>query len=163
MADEIHTIRELCLEYLEDHFKAQQQGVPATDPYSITWSVVDRAEIDDLSHGKDYTIAIIDTTEQVDFGVSTIDGVTNKTLRVVFEWRAFINASARPSIEANRIIGEIIRRVMEDETLGGLAIWMQETGNDWFADNQNTRQIEGNVFMNLFYRHSRRDPRKDVC
>ena len=163
MADTSETIRERCLAFLEDHFKSQKQGSPGPDPYSITWSIVDRAEIADMSHGKAYTLAIFEGTETSDFGVSTTVGVINKTLRIDLEFHAMLEAKQRPSTEGNRIIGEIQRRMMEDETLGGLAIWIQEAGNELRIDNTVDRQIEGTVTFNMLFRHSRRDPRKEIC
>ena len=163
MSDTLDTIRERCLDAIECHFKVQRQGVPAPDPYTITWSIVDRADISEISHGKAYTIAILDGAEVPDQGVSTTQGVTNKTLTVACEFQAMIEAKQKPSTEANRILGEIIRRMLEDETFGGLVIWIQEASNQLFIDNQNDRLIEGNVTFNVFYRHSRRDPRQVVC
>jgi len=163
MADTSDTYRERILNAMEEHFTAQRQGQPGPDPYTITWSSVERAEIGDLSHGKAYTLAIFDVTETVDFGVSTTQGVTNKTLRVVCEFHAMLEAKQKPSTEANRIIGEIQRRMLEDETYGNLAIWIQETGNELNIDNAVDRQISGTVTFNVFYRHSRRDPRKEIC
>lgn len=157
------TLRERLLVAIEDHFKAQKQGIPGPDPYSITWSLVDRAEIGDMSHGKAYTLAIFDQTEAIDFGVSTLDGVLNKTLRLSLEFHALLEAKQRPSTEGNRILGEIQRRMMEDETFGGLAIWVREIGSEFTIDNVNDKQIEGTVFFDAFYRHSRRDPRKPIC
>jgi hypothetical protein len=163
MADGIKTIREQCLEAVEDHFKAQRQGAPATDPYTITWSIVDRADVSDMAHGKAYTLAIFEGNESIDAGLSTLDGVTFKTLTLNVEFRALLNRDQRPSVEANRIIGEIIRRMLEDETLGGLSVWIQEIGNEFFIENVNDRQIEGTVTFNMLYRHSRRDPRSQIC
>lgn len=160
MAD---TIREQILDAIEAHFKAQAQGVPGTDPYTITWSTVEREDIDDVGHGKKYALAILDTTEQVDFGVSTTDGVTMKTLRLVLEWKSLLAIEDRPSKKANVILGEIVRRMLEDETYGGLAIWIQESGSEYFADSSRDKVIEGSVFFNVLYRHSRRDPRKVIC
>jgi len=163
MVDTSDTIRERIMAAMQDHFETQHQGVPGPDPYTITWSVVDRAEIGDLSHGKAYTLALFDVTETSDFGVATTQGVINKTLRVTCEFHAMLEAKQKPSTEANRILGEIQRRMMEDETYGQLAIWIQETGNELNIDNANDRQISGSVTFNVLYRHSRRDPRKEIC
>lgn len=163
MADTTDTIRERIMNAIEEHFTAQRAGVPGPDPYTITWSKVARADIKDVSHGKSYTLAIFDGSELVTPGVSTTVGVTTKTLALTFEFRAMLEAKQRPGTEGNRIIGEIIRRMLEDETFGNLAIWVQETGNELIIDNENDRQIEGSVFFNMLYRHSRRDPRADIC
>ncbi len=159
VANNVDTIREQILDAIECHFKTQAQGDPAPDPYTITWSLVDRVDLSDLSHGKAYTIAILEGGEAVTPGVSTLEGVTTKTLGVTCEWHSMLEAKQRPATEANRILGEIIRRMLEDETYGGLAIWIQETGNEAIIDNQNDRQIEGSVSFNVLYRHSRQDPR----
>jgi hypothetical protein len=163
MADTTDTIRERIMVAIEDHFRAQRKGVPGPDPYSITWTVVDRADISDLSQGKAYTLAIFDGAETITPGVTSLDGMTSKTIALTLEFRAMLEAKQRPSTEGNRIIGEIIRRMLEDETFGDLAIWIQETGNEKIIENQNDRQIEGSVFFNMLYRHSRRDPRAEIC
>ncbi len=163
MADTTDTIRERIMDAIEQHFEAQRQGLPGPDPYSLTWSVVDRTDIKDLSHGKAYTLAIFDGAEIITPGVTSLVGVTSKTLSLTLEFRAMLEAKQKPSTEGNRIIGEIIRRMLEDETFGGLAIWIQETGSEKIIDNENDRQIEGSVFFNLLYRHSRRDPRAELC
>ncbi len=163
MVDTSETIRERIMAAMEAHFKAQKAGAPGPDPYSFTWSVVDRAEISDISHGKGYTLAIFDETEVISPGVSTLDGVTSKTLTVTCSFHSMLEAKMRPSTEGNRIIGEIIRRMLEDETYGGLAIWIKEAGNDLNIQNSIARQISGEVIFNVFYRHSRRDPRKEIC
>ncbi len=156
------TIREQILEAIEAHFIAQKQGV-GSDPYSITWSRVDRVELDDVGHGKRYTLSLLEGVTVITPGVSTTEGVTTKTLALAAEFKAFINKEDRPSVEGNRIIGEIVRRMLEDETYGGLAIWIQEAGDELLIESQNDRQIEGTVFFNILFRHSRRDPRQELC
>lgn len=163
MADTFDTYRERILAYIEDHFKSQKQGAPGPDPYSLTWSMVDRADLGDIAFGKAYALSIFDQTETTVQGVSTLDGVTTKTLRVSLEWHAMLEAKQRPSTEGNRIMGDVIRRMLEDDTFGGLAIMTVEVGNELIIENQNDRQIEGSVFFDVLYRHSRRDPRKEIC
>lgn len=156
------TIREQILEAIEDHFRAQQAGV-GSDPYTIKWSIVDRVELDDIGHGKRYTLSLLEGISTIVAGVSTTEGTTTKTLALAAEFKAFLNKSDKPFVEANRIIGEIVRRMLEDETYGGLAIWIQEAGDELLINGQNDRQIEGTVFFNILYRHSRRDPRQELC
>lgn len=149
------TIREEILEALVGIFETMQAGQPVSDPYTVTWSLVGREEPGNRARGKRYVISVFDTTEQK----RAIIGFMDCTLRVVLEWSAQLGAEEGPSKQANRIMGEIQRRVREDITLGDLCHNLVEVANDISVDDYKDRQIEGSVFIDVQYKHAEHDPR----
>jgi hypothetical protein len=86
--------------------------------------------------------------------------LTDCALPVTIEFRMTADrGDQRPAIEAERVLGEIRRRIGEDRTLGGLALDVREIGNDVDLDTYADKAIEGAVFLEVRYRHATDDPR----
>jgi hypothetical protein len=139
-----------------------QQGEPVADPYLYTASVVARSDIEALSHGKSLTIGIFDASEQKIPALTHLEGAMDATIRVIVEWRAMAEVTDKPSTVCNVIHAEILRRIMEDETLGGLARNVLEVGNEFNIEDFKDRQLDGVIFLNIIYKHAKRDPRADA-
>ncbi len=152
------TIRELCLAALKTSLESMTEGQPAGDPYSVTWSVVKRAPLDDGDWKKKAALGILDTEEQKN---PRIQGYEN-VLRVVLEFRLFLNNDEDGSKRLNQVLGDIQRKIREDITLGGNAYNVVETGNETSLDDVYDHKVEGAVFLNIQYRHRQDDPRKVV-
>lgn len=160
------SIRERALEAMVQHFKDQEAGQPVPDPYTVTWDLVFRQDIRDVAHGKRYALSIFDTREEKTPGIiTTPDGMSDASLRVVLEWRQYVDADQDPSEEANRVLMEVQRRLGEADRdqLGGLVLDIDETGNEINIDDYKDRLVWGAVFCVVRYRHKRGDPRVDVC
>ena len=57
------TVRENCLAFIKTAIASMTEGEPTADPYSVTWSRVKRAPLDDSDWKKKATVGIIDTEE----------------------------------------------------------------------------------------------------
>lgn len=149
------TVREIALEALKTTFSAVEAGTPVLDPYTITWQKVSRAPLGDDDWKKKYTLGIHDMDETTKAQQMSLIC----TLRVALEFRVVIEPDQVPSTELGIALGEIKRRLYEDNTLGGVAIDCTEESNEIEVDSDNDRRLSGVVWVNLVYRHSVRDPR----
>ena len=150
------TVREQALRNLKQLFVAMEAGQPVTDPYTITWSLVERFDVGDRARGKNFVMQIFDLRETK---IPRI-GQMEPTLRVFLEWKALCPAECDPSEFANDVLGQIQRRIREDITLTDTVINVIETGNEITIDDFADRHIEGNVSINILYKHAENDPRE---
>ena len=128
-----------------------------TDPaYLVKWGRVTRAPLQDADWKHKYSVGIHDTTETVSHKTM---GHWYRALNVVIEFRCTVEQNQIPSQEAGRIMAQIQRRVMENDTLGHVIINIQETGNELYVDFEDSRHVSGAIFMSMTYRHSESDPR----
>jgi hypothetical protein len=150
------TVRLRCLEALRASFAGLRDGEPAADPYSVEFSAVEHGPLGDFDNRRRYVAAVVPGNESK----RTRYPLTDCTLPVTIEFRMTANrGDQRPAVEAERVLGEIQRRIGEDRTLGGLAIDVRETGNDVDLDTYADKAIEGAVFLEVRYRHATDDPR----
>jgi len=150
------TLRFRCLEALRASFAGMLDGYPASDPYSLQFSAVEHGPLGDFDNRKRYVAAVVPGRESK----QTRYPLTDCTLPVTIEFRMTIDrGDKRPLVEAERVLGEIQRRIGEDRTLGGLALDVRETGNDVDLDTYADKAIEGAVFLEVRYRHATDDPR----
>ena len=150
------TLRFRCLEAIRASLAGIVEGLPAGDPYSIALSAVEHGPLGDFDNRRRYVAAIVPGSESK----QTRYPLTDCTLPVTIEFRMTVNrGDRRPAIEAERVLGEIQRRIGEDRTLGGLALDVRETGNDLDLDSHADKAIEGAVFLEVRYRHATDDPR----
>ena len=152
----VDTLRFRCLEALRASFAGMLDGYPQADPYSVQFTSVEHGPLSDFDNRKRYVAAVVPGREIK----QTRYPLTDCTLPVTIEFRMTIDrGDKRPAIEAERVLGEIQRRIGEDRTLGGLAIDVRETGNDLDLDTYADKAIEGAVFLEVRYRHATDDPR----
>ena len=150
------TLRFRCLEALRTSFAGLREGYPPADPYSVQFTSVEHGPLGDFDNRKRYVAAVVPGRESK----QTRYPLTDCTLPVTIEFRMTIDrGDKRPLVEAERVLGELQRRLGEDRTLGGLAIDTRETGNDIDLDTHADKAIEGAVFLEVRYRHATDDPR----
>jgi hypothetical protein len=153
------TLRFRCLEAIRASLAGLVEGLPADDPYSVQFSAVEHGPLGDFDNRRRYVAAVVPGNESK----QTRYPLTDCTLPVTIEFRMTADrGDQRPAIEAERMLGEIQRRIGEDRTLGGLAIDVRETGNDVDLDTYADKAIEGAVFLEVRYRHATDDPRGTV-
>lgn len=154
------TRRERILNALVNVMKNMEDGRPTTDPYSVTWDVVTRGPIEGIHERKRYALSIIDQEESKD----PIIGQSVVTLRVVLEFRVYLDVNEEASIVVNRVLGDVQRRIREDIYLTQddgeqLSLNLVESGNQVFIDGYADKQVGGAVFVNILYKHAIDDPR----
>lgn len=152
-------MRERALRALRSDFEAMRDGQPASDPYTVTWDLVERAPAKARYRGKRYVLSVMDGRETA----SRVGGDrAEKRLRVVLEFWLWVERDEEPSKAMNRVLGDVRRRLREDIYLEGEALRIEELGSETAADSQDARQVRGAVFMTVTYRHARSDPRIHV-
>lgn len=150
------TVRERVLEAMKDALAEIEGGLPATDPYWYTPSKVVRGPLTDADARKRLMIGVVDGEEMT----RDLFPLVEISLRVAVEFRFTHNKDdAGPSTEANRVLGDIKRKLGEDRTLGGLALDLQEVGSDIILESDEDRGIEGALFVVVKFRHALNDPR----
>lgn len=149
-----YSIRERIMQALKALFADQKKGI-APENYSFAWDSVNRFPIGDGEKKKPRSLAIIEGQEAKVPGI----GFQEPNLIVTLEWYITLAVRDEPATEANEVLTTLHRRLREDFTLGGLAINIQETGNIFFVDDANDRQIEGEMTVQIIYKHNQDDPR----
>jgi hypothetical protein len=152
------TVRETCLAWLAGHIASMPSGAPADDPYAVTWGLVTRGRLGENADKKRYACGVYDTTESKTQAM----GKTTCVLRVVIEFRVWVDTGQDPGTETNMVLGELQRRIREDITCGDNALNLVETGNEIDIDGPTDHQTQGAIFLNLQYRHHESDPRRRV-
>ncbi len=152
------TIRERAVECLVLALESMQDGFPTTDPYSVTWEIVARQELGVLGERKKYALAVIEGLERKEPKISQMECF----LPVALEFRMILEPDDNPSVEGNRVLGDIQRKVREDIHLQGLTLNLVETENELDIEDAQDRQIGGTVMIEIHYRHAENDPRKLV-
>jgi hypothetical protein len=150
------TIRMRCLAAINTALEAMTAGEPADDPYTVQFSKVEHGPLGDTDHRKRYVAGIVPGRERK----QTLYPFDQCTLEVAIEFRMMVNRDDDdPEVEAERLLGEIQRKLHEDTTLGGLAIDLRETGNEVDLEMYDDKSVVGVVFFDLLYRHRTTDPR----
>ena len=153
------TIRENIMNGLVDIMSAMKDGEPVADPYTTTWSVVGREPIEQLTKGKKHALGIYEGTETKTPRAST---VMDCSLRAILEFHVYVESAQKASSELNRVLGEVQRKIMEDTSIGSLAIDIVENGNEFDIDGMWDKQVSGALFVTIKYRHHIEDPRASV-
>jgi hypothetical protein len=154
------TIRLQCLEALRDVLEDLASGEPVEDPYETQFSKVVIGPLGEADHRLRFVAGIVVGRERKKTYMYPLEECT---LPLAIELRMSVNADdAEPGIEAERLLGEIQRRVQEDTTLGGLAVDLRETGNEVTLELYDDRTVVVDIFLELIYRHRTNDPRQAV-
>jgi hypothetical protein len=154
------TIRLRCLDALKGVLEAMVAGEPMADPYTVQFSKVVIGPIGEAEFRKRYTAGIVAGREKKQPYTYPL---RECTLPLAVELRMTVNADDDdPGIEAERLLGEVQRKVMEDTTLDGLAVDLRETGNQVSLDLYDDKTVIIDLFLELVYRHRDSDPREPV-
>ena len=156
MADAI-PLGERALARICEVFQAQAAGAPVSDPvrraYDFDWKTVQRAAIDEENFRQENTIAILEGVETVEPGAQYV----RRTMSITLDFRYFRRAEDEPSTIFQRVRAELIRRIREDHTLGGLVEDVRELQSTPDIDDGNDLMIGGQVFVNIVYKTSEND------
>ena len=158
------SIRERILVELRRLYDTQ---IKVVGGHTFAWETVIRAPLLEGHRRKNYEMAIIDRNElkQIEIGCQI------STMEIDLEWSSLLGRDDEPSSRANEIILSLERRLNEnvmvfeggdDQTDQQLALRAWTIGNDWNADNDNDRRIEGVMFVRVLYKHAVSDPRKQI-
>lgn len=150
----VDTVRNQILEALKTKFEGITAGQPVSNPYDFTWSTVTRGVKALNAKNKKYALAIVDVDESK---IQEIH-ITKCNLRVLLEFRCYIDANEESSDKANNVMGNIQRVIHEDTYLGGLCQDIAETGNEIDIDTENDRMVSGVVYLTVYYRHRTDNP-----
>lgn len=148
------TFREAILQTLYLSLSDVTAGEPLDDPYPLSFGEVFRGPLPQ-STSKRLSVGIVPTKETK---TAKID-LTTCFLDVAIDFRYRAQTGEVPAIIAETIGGMILRRVLKDHTLNGLAIDVQDGGNVVDLDHPDTLTAEGSVFLTIHYRHDPHDPR----
>ncbi len=160
----LDSVRERILVELRRLFDSQLKNV---NGHPFAWETVIRAPLLEGNRRKNYELAVIDRGELKEIQI----GTQHSTLEIDFEWSSLLGRNDEPSIRANEIILSLERRLNENVMLfeGGdsatdqqLALRAWTIGNEWNADNDTDRRIEGVMFVRVLYKHGVADPREQI-
>jgi hypothetical protein len=159
----LDSVRERILVELRRLYDSQLKNV---NDHPFAWEIVIRSPLLDGNRRKNYELAIIDRGELKEIQI----GTQNATLEIDLEWSSLLGRDDEPSIRANEIILSLERRLNEnvsvfaggDDTGQQLALRAWTIGNEWNADNDTDRRIEGVMFVRVLYKHGVADPREQI-
>jgi hypothetical protein len=159
----VDSVRERILVELVRHFDTQ---LKTSDGYPFAWEKVIREPLMESNRRKNYELAIIDRGELKEINM----GCQHATLELDFEWSSLLGRDDDPSVRANEIILALERRLNEnvyvfaggDSTGQQLALRAWTIGNEYNADNETDRRIEGVMFIRVLYKHGVADPRQQI-
>jgi hypothetical protein len=162
--------RERILEEIKRRMCEMDEGHPGSDPYTVTWDVVTRSGLEGLHDRKRHALSIVDTDENKTPKIQQMDA----NLRVVLEFRVFLETEEEASPAVNRVMTDIQRKMREDlhltEPDDGRALnerelseSVVEIGNQTNIGGFLDRQAGGVVFYNVKYKHAIQDPRELVA
>ena len=154
------TIRERIMTAVAASFSSIVKDEPVgANAYTFAWSLVTREPIGALVRGKKYAIGIYDIEEREDV---TTHPLTNLSLRIAFEFHILVSGTESAASLLNLALGEVKRRIREDQTWGGLALSTYSVGNEFDIDGPFDKQVSGTLFAELRYRHNIDDPRAAI-
>jgi hypothetical protein len=154
------TIRLQCLEALKGVLEDMVAGEPMGDPYSAQFTKVVIGPLDETDHRMRFVAGIVTGREKKRPYMYPLEECT---LPVAIELCMTVNADDDdPGVEAERLLGEVQRKIHEDTTLGGVAVDLRETGNEIVLDMYGDRTVVADIFLELIYRHRTNDPREAV-
>lgn len=150
------SIRERIVQNIVTRLGEIRKDQPVDDPYSIQFDLIQRREFDGSCKGKKYAVAVFDPTS-----VRTADTypVTRSKINISLEFLVYIEKNEDPDTMLNRVFAEVERKIMEDQTCGGLAINCTFTGDEKELDGRFEKYAEGAMTLTVDFRHRTTDPR----
>lgn len=158
MADN-KSLREHIAVWLVDTFSSMEEALPVEDPYGIKFSIVSRKPIDKLVPGKKSALGIYDVGETKQHKMFP---VTEVRLTVAFEIHLYSSDTNTTTTELNAYLAAVERKLMEDQTLGGLAYDIAIIKSESDIVGQYEKQVAAMLEIEIKYRHKTGDPRKKV-
>jgi hypothetical protein len=150
------TVRLQCLKALQARLREMQAG----QDYLLNFNQVELGPIDGgEASRKRAVVGIVPGKEVKDVQFP----MTYCQLPIAVEFRLTWNPGDAPSQElAEIVLGDIVRKVLEDQSLGGLAVDLKDAGNEIILSIYSDKSIVGVVYFDLLYRHNTMDPRQAI-
>ncbi len=151
------TVREIAVQALRDAFNTMVDGAPVDDPYTVTWDRIERYEIDEeVGRKKQYVLSILEGNETK---VHRTRPLVQADLEIALEFIVRIAKTDTAASTLNRVLGELLRKIGENTTLGGTVVDIKDTGNEFQIVGMDDKLAKGVLFITLKYRHDALDPR----
>jgi len=148
------TVRRRVLEAI----KAQLEDLPNNPngaDYPLHFSVVEIGPLGKAETRKQYAVGIETGPEKK----NTRFPITDCRLPVTLTMRMTVNrGDEKSALEAEKLLGVAQKKILEDITLGGLAIDVRETGNEVFLELYEDRMVYVALYLEVLYRHNTKDP-----
>lgn len=145
------TVREQIMQNLVAMFEAAPSD-PAND---IVWNLVLRKMISsDLLLEASYAVSFFDTTEKITYG----NGYDLYTFRLIAEFHVHIVQNDEPGTYLNHALGQVKKRIGEDETIGGLVLNLKGVGSELDMDGPFDNYVSGVAAFDVSYRCRPNDP-----
>lgn len=146
------TVREQIMRHLKTRFEAQRKGV---NGFNLTWTGgVFRRAVTKQENREGNTIELIDVGEKKKSGI----GYEMVHLRVVAEFHVKMMDGDEPSSVLNEALGDVVRTVGLDIQCGGLALNVEDEGNELDIDGATDMVASGVVVFIVTYRCKSNDP-----
>lgn len=170
MANQNQTRRDRIVEEIRRRMRELKAGLPADDPYSVTWDIVTRTGLEGMHERKRYSLSLLDTDERKTPKIQQMDCV----LTVILAFKVYLDKGEEAGVEANRVMGDVQRKMREDLHLTEpddgrprnereLSESVVEAANQLEIGGFADRQVEGAVIYNVTYKHAIQDPRELVA
>lgn len=150
------TIQTRILETLKTWVESIEQGRPTSDPAVLTLSEVSRAPYQDYPKTKRAICAILVSSVRRQPGSWPY---TEATMQVEFQVHLYRDTGEQAAILVETVLSDIERRVMQDQTIGGLALRTVFGDMTFDLDGVFDNSVTGSVFAEIRYRHTHTDPR----
>lgn len=148
-------IRDQCLDALCYSLAAIEACAPRDNPYPLGFSLVVRGQLPRRAQNLAVVASIRDGSERVD----RLEPVTDKTMRVAIDLHAYV-ADDDASKVFNRVLAVAERGVMEDPSLGGIALDTRIVGGEPDPEDTASSTISGVLLIDVRFRHVPGDPWK---
>lgn len=135
------------------------RGVTAAAGYEVEIRTVDRVRRTGYQGHEYPAVNVMEGPELKQAGPASLTSCFLTVSLEISVWEQTNLASA-----ANKAMAAVMKAVLADRTLGGLAIDLDETGNKMFLDETDpTRPIGGfRVELSIEYRHAENDPYRPI-
>lgn len=153
----MRSYRDAILETIRLALLDMETGLPLDDPYAYGFSTVTRA--DQLPPAK--MVRYVANVSPGDEIKAVNTRFNDCQLPVMIDFAFRLNTGDPTASEMVEILlADLQRRIYLDRSLNGLAIDTREEGNTVALSSSEDKQLEGTLFLNVFYRHDLDDPRK---
>lgn len=152
------SVRQNILQALQALYTSVEAGQPVDNPYTLRWSDVTRLPVKQMRPGARSLIGIYATQENK---TSMVGPTVTVSMDCVLEMHINKDTGENLADMLETALSESERRLMEDQTLGGLCLDINvrqtETDVGGFFANVGSASL----FFTVLYRHHRDDPARN--
>lgn len=146
--------REAILETLRLSLADIAAGAPVEDPYPLSFGAVHRGDLPKATPQR-----IVAAVVAMDERLTPNSGFTEALLQVAVDFRFRASSGETPATLAETLIGVIVRRVLKDTTLNGLAVDTKQVATAIDLEAPNEITAEGSVIFQVQFRRDYADAR----